>query len=220
MENKPVDSYIDEFQIYLSQLDKSERDDVIEFYREYIIDAQLDTYDKIINKLGTPKHLARKILADYSIKMSEDDYRQIDNGSITVDQKMKRNAGMIGLIILALLASPFLVPVAVVLCGVVALFILAAIFFTLLFAFLIAASVVLAIALIVVGILVSLQSFTTTILYVGIGLAILGLDFILLPLIIAFCKFVFDALVAFFRWIGKKLLHGRDIPTKGEKEHA
>lgn len=39
METKAVDSYINEFKSYLAQLDQAERDDVVEFYREYIIDA-------------------------------------------------------------------------------------------------------------------------------------------------------------------------------------
>lgn len=60
MKNKVIDSYIDEFEIYLHPLDDKEKQDVLEFYREYIIDANLQTSDAIINELGTPKHLARR----------------------------------------------------------------------------------------------------------------------------------------------------------------
>lgn len=220
METKAVDSYIEEFTSYLEQLDKAERDDVVEFYHEYIIDAELDTTQAIQEKLGTPKHLARKILADYSIKMSENNYQQMDNGSITANEKMKKNVGMIFLIILALFASPVLVPAAIALIGVVVLFILSALAFTLFVAFVLALSVVIGIGMIVGGIAVVFQSFTTTIFYVGVGLAILGLDCLLIPLIIAFCKWVFDVLIMFFRWVGKKLLHGRNTPQKEEKSNA
>ncbi|WP_125710309.1 DUF1700 domain-containing protein [Companilactobacillus zhongbaensis] len=220
METKAVDSYIEEFTTNLQQLDQAERDDVVEFYREYIIDAGLDTDQAIHAKLGTPKHLARKILADYSIKMSENNYQQIDNGSITTNEKMKKNIGMIVLIILALFASPILVPVAIVLIGVAAIFVISAVAFTLFVVFMLALSVVIGIGMIVGGIAVIFQSFTTTIFYVGVGLAILGLDCLLIPLIIAFCKWIFDVMVMFFRWVGKKLLHGRNTPQKEDKSNA
>lgn len=174
----------------------------------------------IQSKLGTPKHLARKILADYSIKMSENNYQQINNGSITTNEKMKKNVGMIVLIILALFASPVLVPAAIGLIVLAAFFVIAAFGFTLFVLFTVALSVVVGIGLIVVGIAVVFQSFTTTIFYVGVGLAILGLDCLLIPLIIAFCKWVFDVMVMFFRWVGKKLLHGRNTPQKEEKNNA
>ncbi|AKP67130.1 DUF1700 domain-containing protein [Companilactobacillus ginsenosidimutans] len=220
MENKVVDAYIDELQGFLKPLNAAERDDVLEFYREYIIDAKLDTNDKIINELGSPKHLARRVLADYSIKMSEQNYQEIDDGKISDNEKMKKNAGMIWIIILALLASPIAIPVAIALILAVVLFVGLAVTFTLLFIFLVALSVVGGIGAIVVGIAVIFQSFTTTLFYVGAGLAILGVDLILIPLIISFCRWVWDVIVMFFRWIGKKLIHGRKTPVKEGKENA
>ena len=115
MKNKVIDSYIDEFEIYLHQLDAKEKQDVLEFYREYIIDANLQTSDAIINELGTPKHLARKVLADYSIKMSEENYQNVQEGEITSNQRFSRNLKMIGLVILALMASPVAIIVAIIL---------------------------------------------------------------------------------------------------------
>lgn len=220
MENKVVDQYIHEFEIYLKPLTKEERSDVLEFYREYIIDANLDSMDKIHNKLGTPRNLARRVLADYSIKMSEQNYPDVDNVHMTDNQKMKRNMSMIGWIILALFATPIAVPAAIALIAVVVLFVIAAVFFTLLFIFLVALSVVGAIGSIVIGILVIFQSFNTMLFYVGIGIAVLGLDFIIIPMIIAFCKWVFDVLVLFFRWVGKKLIPGRDSSAKEDKTNA
>ncbi|KRL66029.1 DUF1700 domain-containing protein [Companilactobacillus versmoldensis] len=220
MTDKAADQFIDKFEMYLQQLDKSERDDVVEFYREYLIDGKLDTADKINKKLGTPKHLARKILADYSIKMSEQNYQNDGYGFLTDNQKMKKNMIMIGLIILALLATPVAMPIAIGLIGVVLFFIVAAIFFTLLVLFLVALSIVGAIALIGVGFGVVFQSFLTSIFYIGVGLAVLGVDFIIVPLIVSFCKWLFDVLVVFFRWVGKKLLNGRNAPKKEGQDNA
>ncbi len=220
MKNKAIDSYIDEFRIYLHQLDEKEQDDVIEFYREYMIDADLQTSDKIINELGTPKHLARKVLADYSIKMSEENYQNINNGQITSNERASRNLKMIGLVILALMASPVAIMIAIILIPLLLLFFGMVIFMVLLFLFFLAMSVVLGVGSIFVGLAVIFQSFATTIFFVGVGLLILGVDFFLIPIVIALIKWCFSVVVVFFRWLGKKLLYGRKTPMKGEKTNA
>ena len=220
MKNKAIDSYIDEFRIYLHQLDEKEQADVIEFYREYMIDADLQSSDKIINELGTPKHLARKVLADYSIKMSEENYQNINNGQITSNERASRNLKMIGLVILALMASPVAIMIAIVLIPLILTFFGMIVFMILLFLFLVAMSVVGGIGAIFIGLSVIFQSFWTTIFYVGIGLLILGVDFFLIPIVIALVKWCFSVVVIFFRWLGKKLLHGRKTPMKGDKTNA
>ena len=220
MKNKAIDSYIDEFRIYLHQLDEKEQADVIEFYREYMIDANLQGSSQIINELGTPKHLARKVLADYSIKMSEENYQNVNNGQITGNERASRNLKMIGLVILALMASPVAIMIAIVLIPLILMFFGMVIFMILLFLFLVAMSVVGGIGAIFIGLSVIFQSFWTTIFYVGIGLLIWGVDFFLIPIVIALVKWCFSVVVIFFRWLGKKLLHGRKTPMKGDKTNA
>ncbi|MBL3531007.1 DUF1700 domain-containing protein [Companilactobacillus zhachilii] len=220
MKNKVIDSYIDEFEIYLHPLDDKEKQDVLEFYREYIIDANLQTSDAIINELGTPKHLARKVLADYSIKMSEENYQNVNNGQMTSNECFSKNLKMIGLVILALMASPVAILIAIILIPLILLFLGLGVLFVLLFLFTIAMSVVGGIGAIFMGLSVIFQSFGTTIFYVGIGLLILGVDFFVIPIIVALLKWFFSVIVIFFRWLGKKLLHGRKTPMKGEKENA
>jgi len=220
MKNKVIDSYIDEFKIYLHQLSEKEQQDVIEFYQEYMIDANLQNSDTIINELGTPKHLARKVLADYSIKMSEENYENVDNGQMTSNERFSKNLKMIGLVILALMASPVAILIAVILIPLILLFFGLAIFCVLLFLFFVAMSVVGGIGAIFMGLAVIFQSFSTTVFYVGAGLLILGVDFFLIPVVIALFKWFFSVIVIFFRWLGKKLLHGRKTPMKGEKKNA
>ncbi|WP_338231880.1 DUF1700 domain-containing protein [Companilactobacillus muriivasis] len=220
MKNKAIDTYIDEFEIYLHQLSDKEKQDVLEFYREYIIDANLQSSDAIINELGTPKHLARKVLADYSIKMSEENYQNVDNGQMTSNQRFSKNLKMIGLVILALMASPVAIMIAIILIPLILLFLGLGVLFALLFLFMIAMSVVGGIGSIFVGLSVIFQSFGTTVFYVGMGLLILGADFFIIPIIVALLKWFFSVIVIFFRWLGKKMLRGRKTPMKGEKENA
>ena len=60
-----------ELEEYLDALTADEKSDVIEFYNEYIDDAGLETTDEIEKRLGTPRQLSRKVLADYSIKATD-----------------------------------------------------------------------------------------------------------------------------------------------------
>lgn len=65
--------YIQELSKYLNTLPAAERADAIDFYDEYIADAQYASWEQITAELGTPRQLSYKILADYSIKANEKD---------------------------------------------------------------------------------------------------------------------------------------------------
>ena len=58
-----IEAYLAQLRQQLAQLTEDERADVLDFYTEYIEDAQL-TADDVLVRLGTPRQLARKILAD------------------------------------------------------------------------------------------------------------------------------------------------------------
>ena len=55
-----IDQYMAELAGYLSSLDPEERQDVLEFYREYLLDAKLYSQSQIETELGTAKQLAHK----------------------------------------------------------------------------------------------------------------------------------------------------------------
>lgn len=60
--------YLVELEKLLSTLSSDERDDALEFYDEFIADADLKTRAEIEAKLGTPEQLSQKIINDYSDK--------------------------------------------------------------------------------------------------------------------------------------------------------
>ena len=68
--------YINDLSIYLRQLADEERNDALEFYDEYIADAGLETRTAIEERLGTPRQLSHKILADYSIKANNESIKE------------------------------------------------------------------------------------------------------------------------------------------------
>ena len=98
--------YLVELEGYLTALTDSERADVLNFYSEYIDDANLTTHEEIEKSLGTAHQLGRKILADFSIKETE------ENLGNNVATKTHLNIKMIWLIILVLITSPLTLGIA------------------------------------------------------------------------------------------------------------
>lgn len=174
-------NYLEKFAAYLIQLADGERDEVIEFYREYLLDAGIQDYDDCVAELGTPKQLARKILADYSIRFNE---------NLTADQgkRQKSRAGVraIWWVVLALLSTPITIPALIVILAV--LFAMAAVVFAIGVALVatIAAVTMLAFSAITAGVGVFTQEIWVSIFYIGSGLAIIGVELLILPLVVWF----------------------------------
>ena len=160
------ENYLTELAEYLAALTPEERADVLEFYREFIDDANLNDTKAIEQRLGNPKRLSRKILADFSIKEVE---MQKENNA---NQKasLKANSNMILKVILALLATP------------AALVVLAAVFVGLTFfgsigigiISLICVLVLVGIVCLYIGFSVLLANLMAGIFYLGLGLLVLG----------------------------------------------
>ena len=133
---------------------------------EFIDDANLNDTKAIEQRLGNPKRLSRKILADFSIKEVE---MQKENNA---NQKasLKANSNMILKVILALLATP------------AALVVLAAVFVGLTFfgsigigiISLICVLVLVGIVCLYIGFSVLLANLMAGIFYLGLGLLVLG----------------------------------------------
>ena len=110
------ENYLTELEEYLDALTADEKADVIEFYNEYIDDAGLETTDEIEKRLGTPRQLSRKVLADYSIKATDIESHRSKKSKASV----RSNGKMIWMILLALLASPAAIVLGLVLFAILA----------------------------------------------------------------------------------------------------
>ncbi|GAB6091941.1 DUF1700 domain-containing protein [Furfurilactobacillus curtus] len=208
------ETYLSELQRRLHGLTEEERADVLDFYTEYIEDANLTDGDEIIAKLGTPKQLARKVLADYSIKENE-----------TAEQNGERrsprsNATMVWLIILAVLSTPVTIPAAI---GII-LILLLVIFMAILA---VGLAVVLAITLLAAGMMVAGVSLYTGfwllgshifigIAYIGIGLTGLGGALVLMPLFYYIVRWLIQMIANFIRFAYRKFSNRRQQPRGGQ----
>ncbi|AOW74721.1 DUF1700 domain-containing protein [Pediococcus acidilactici] len=173
--------YIDELKSHLTELTAEEQLDVINFYTEYLADAGIETYAAAVDKLGTPVQLARKVLADYSIKASQ---TMDDTGAQTQSKQPQRDVRTIWLIILAILsfATPvgLIIPAILITICVVPFSIIFSIVVTIAAFFL--GLLLMGVILIGAGGYIIFTSFWAGVLVLGIGFTALGLFLLLLPI--------------------------------------
>lgn len=173
--------YIDELKSHLTELTAEEQLDVINFYTEYLADAGIETYATAVDKLGTPVQLARKVLADYSIKASQ---TMDDTGAQTQSKQPQRDVRTIWLIILAILS--FATPVGLIILAI--LITICVVPFSIIFSIVVTIAafflglLLMGVILIGAGGYIIFTSFWAGVLVLGIGFTALGLFLLLLPI--------------------------------------
>ncbi|MCP9331969.1 DUF1700 domain-containing protein [Lentilactobacillus hilgardii] len=206
-----MNDYIEELKAMLTQLGAQEQSDVLDFYTEYLQDGQFVTYTDCVRELGTPRQLARKVLADYSIKNLN---TASQSGSRA--NKPKDDVKTIWLIALAVLSTPITIPLAFGAVGLfiaaiaVAVGILAAIFgvgFGVIFGGLVS---------LVTGLGVVSNNFWVGIFYLGVGLIAAGAIIMLIPAFRGLVDGVIHGITVFSKWMYSKIVkknraekHGR-----------
>ena len=95
-----MNQYIGELTQHLKKLSEQDAMDAINYYTDYLTDGNLNTYEECVKELGSPKRLALQIRADVSI----------NNSDSSIPQKFWE---LPSIVILALFASPLLVPVVI-----------------------------------------------------------------------------------------------------------
>ena len=66
-----MNTYLAELEAALASMAPSQRQEVLDYYREYLLDAGLSSEAAIARQLGTPKQLARQTLAEYGKNSSD-----------------------------------------------------------------------------------------------------------------------------------------------------
>lgn len=196
-----MNDYIEEFRALLGQLSPEERDEAVDFYTEYLQDGGYDSYDDCIRELGTPHQLARKVLADYSIRTLE-----TPTSAKSRKQQPKNDVKTIWLIILALLSTPVTIPLALGLAGLIfaAIVVSGSLIVAVLAIFF--AIIVVGITGFVVGLGTLFSSFWTGIFYVGMGLMVIGVLIMLTPLFKKAINALIRGITLFSEWIYNKIV--------------
>lgn len=185
----------------LMKVSKEERDAALDYYNEYFDDAGPENEQKVIEELGSPAQIAARIKADSAVK-------QLDAGS---KPSVKKGISAIWLVILAILAAPIALPLAVgaaglclgllaVLVGIVVALVACVIAFFLS-----------GIAVIVAGIAVVATSIPTAVFTIGLGLLSLGGSILIGILVILAARGVFGSVAKGMNRQLKKNSKGDDI---------
>lgn len=202
METNP---YIKELAKYLTQLTKEEQADVLDFYSEYILDGQMTSEAMIIHKLGTPKQLSRKILADYSIRALDNE----EAGLPHYEPKSKKNIRMIWLVLLALLASPVAIPLVIAIIAIVIGFFIAILGVLIALVVTLLGIAIAGLATIVGGIAVWGSSIPTSIFFIGVGVTALGLMLVIAPIGYLVIKALIQMAANFTQWIYNRYIKNK-----------
>ncbi|SFB11398.1 DUF1700 domain-containing protein [Clostridium frigidicarnis] len=184
--NKNV--FIQELRNKLKGLPKEEMDNALGYYIEYFEDAGIDDEQDVLKELESPSNIASQILSDYAFK---DDEIKI--------KKSKKGISSIWFVILAILAAPLALPLALTL--IILVFTMVLVVGTLVFTF-----VIITVTLFGSGIFVSFagaavmtQSFSTSIMFIGIGLICTGLGLLIGLLVARLAPRVFRGIANFAR---------------------
>lgn len=211
-----MDKYIEEFKSYLNQLSDDELDEVVSFYSEYLADGEIDSYEASVEALGSPRQLARKVLADYSIRLLDAPEKEGKTMRSRAAQS-KTQVRTIWLIVLAILSTPLTIPLAI---GVLAT----------LFGLLVgAAAIIFGLVVTIislafaglfvfgVGIGIFAQSMSTGLVYIGSGLCMIGLFIVLIPAFKWLISGAIHVTLSISRWLYGKL-KSKDQAEK-ERDH-
>lgn len=194
-----VDEYLRELKFYLTGMDKKEKENVINFYQEILLDSQVKRRPDLINQFGEPKQLARKILANYSINGNYEVDTDVNNGK-EKSTKLSTDLQSIKWIILGLASVPLGVPLLIII-----------------FAFMLVLGIFLAV---IIGVVLAFFSAALLIMYkafplifgnnwavgcfyFGSSLAFVILILILVPLIFSVIRFLISLMTKFSKKIGR-----------------
>jgi uncharacterized membrane protein len=198
------EKYIADLASCLGQLTEDERSDALEFYDEYIADAGLESRQAIEDKLGTPRQLSHKILADYSIKSNNQSQEKEHVGSVHSSWRV------FWWVLAAIVTSPLtfilgiLVLVVLITAAAVALGLVAGAIGAIVG---IAAGAVMSLY---AGCAVILSAPFTGLFYLGIGLSLFGLAFVCLPLLYWFIRLIAQGIANLAKFLYRKIQARRE----------
>jgi len=207
--------YFSQLEGHLADLPNEDRSEIIAHYREYAEQKELSG-ESLIKALGTPKQLSRKALIEYSIDadtIAENDV-PVDGESFFKRNRRRfiRQINLLGLIIMSLAPNVAWYPAMLVIFAI--LFVMALIMAV--------AAIVLIAALgmgqyqIVSGLAVLGQDWTVTLFQGGIGVVLIGIQFVAWPIMVALLHGLMSLLMMYAKSVGRRFSKNSQL---GGPEH-
>lgn len=175
-------NYLEKLQLALKGLPEQEKNDIMEYYREYLEDGDLSDQEAT-DRLGKPEDLAEKVKTDYYTENGEQPYVQ-----------QHTTAFKILIIALVVLSLPLTLPF------------FAGIFFTLftiifVFSILMLIATAAGVAFFIYGLFTLFHTFWSGLFFTGLGIIFIGVMFLVIPGILFITKRVIQGIVHLSRWL-------------------
>lgn len=192
------DEYLKKLRSKIKKLPNEEIEEAIEYYEEYFAEAGNEHTESVIARLGSPSYVASQIMADYAIKDLES-----QKGTT------KKNFSAMWFIILAILASPIALPIAlVIICLAFTLILLCGVTILTFFIFVVTLPLS-GLFSMVAGIGVIAQDWQTSIFFIGIGLIAFGIGLLLFSPFMQFSKKTSTTIVKILKRLLDKMINRR-----------
>lgn len=185
----------------LARVPKEEREAVLDYYNEYFDDAGPENEAKVIEGLGSPAQIAAGIKADSAVKQLQTDNKP----------SMKKGISAVWLVILAILAAPIALPLAVGAAALAIGLLIALIGIIVALIACVVAFFVGGIVVIAAGIAVMATSVPTAIFSVGVGMLVLGVSILIGILVVLAARGIFGSVAKGMNRQLKKTSKGDDI---------
>ena len=169
-------TYIDDLRKALKVLPTSDREAAIEFYEEYFEDAGSENEARVIEELGEPKELAKKILVDLVDKRYiEDQSEEKSYSADSENEKTSKSSTLrtVLITIAAILALP-LSPIVLVLVIVAVVLVFAVIITLIVLCASGIAVLATGFAMIIAALIFLLKNLGASLLLMGVGLLLVG----------------------------------------------
>lgn len=187
------EEYLKKLRSKIKKLPQEEIEAAIDYYQEYFEEAGEDSAEAVIKRLGSPSYVGSQILADYAVK-------DIENEKKTA----KKSASSIWFIIMAIFAAPIGLPllfaVFILICSLV---IVCTVTILTLFIF-IAVLPLSGLFSIIAGFGVLMQHWQTSLLFIGLGLAVIGISMLLFRPVMVLSKKISDGAVKLLKKVFDK----------------
>lgn len=199
-----MNEYLDDVLDELQEIPEDDRFDIIQYYEEYFLDSG-KTVEEVVDEYGSPKQFALKLKINY--------YSEQDDDESEYSQSPKRKIRLIWMIVIGLCASPLLIPLA--LAFILAIFgILLGLIGVIIGIYVVCISILGAgLFSIISGVAVLQQSIASGLFFVGLGLLATGVAVFFAPLLLKGTKWLFQMMMNFVKWVGRRFITKRAIHT-------
>lgn len=191
--------FIRKLKMELVKLPKEELEDVIQYYTEYLEEAEDEA--KAIEELGSPNKIAAQIKADYAVK-------QLDKMDANSKQKNK-GISTFWLVILGIFAAPVALPIAIAGGAVALTLFISAICISGSLLICTVLVFVCGILAVIAGVIALFVNFANGVIAIGLGLIFVGVTLLLGTGIVFGTR-------ALFRFIAKYMNKRRQEKSKGK----